>query len=217
MKDSLIGINEGIEELTLALLIGIKADLLQFILYPDRLLKLSNSLIILETETSKWSKYRIISSTYNEILWLWSWILIDTSDFLMDCAKGSRDRQNNKGESGHPCLVPRCKGNGGEIILPVMTDAAGERYNVLIIEMKCSPKPNIAELPTYNSTLACQRLFLHQVKRPAQGVGWESAKSRIWRSRRILSDALCPLMKPVLVLLDQTMNYLLHTRSKTLA
>ncbi len=67
MKDSLIGINEGIEELTLTLLIGIKADLLQFILYPDKLLK-SNSLIILETETSKWSKYRIISSAYNEIL-----------------------------------------------------------------------------------------------------------------------------------------------------
>ncbi len=55
--------------------------------------------------------------------------------------KGSRYRQNNKGESGHPCLVPRCKGNEGEIILPVMTDAAGEWYNVLIIEMKCSPKP----------------------------------------------------------------------------
>ncbi len=66
MKDSLIGINEGIEKLTLTLLIGIKADLLQFILYPDRPLKLSNSLITLETETSKWSKYRIISSAYNE-------------------------------------------------------------------------------------------------------------------------------------------------------
>ncbi len=36
MKYSLIGINEGIEELTLTLLIGIKADLLQFILYPDK-------------------------------------------------------------------------------------------------------------------------------------------------------------------------------------
>ncbi len=42
MKESLIGINEGIEELTLTLLIGIKADLLLFILYSDRLLKLSN-------------------------------------------------------------------------------------------------------------------------------------------------------------------------------
>ncbi len=59
----------------------------------------------------------------------------------MAYAKGSRDRQNNKGESGHPCLVPRCKWNGGEIILPVMIDAAGEWYNVLIIEIKCSPKP----------------------------------------------------------------------------
>ncbi len=67
MKYSLIGINEGIEELTLTLLIGIKTDLLQFILYPDKLLKLSNSLIILETETSKWSKYKIISSAYNQL------------------------------------------------------------------------------------------------------------------------------------------------------
>ncbi len=129
------------DDKTLTLLIGIKADLLQFILYPDRLSKWSNSLIILETETSKWSKYRIISSACNEILWLWSWILIDTADFLMACAKGSRDKQNNKGESWHPCLVPRCKGDEGEIILPVMTDAAGEWYNVLIIEIKCSPKP----------------------------------------------------------------------------
>ncbi len=113
MKDSLIGINEGIE-LTLTLLIGIKADLLQFILYPDRLLKLSNSLIILETETSKWSKYRIISSAYNEIQWLWSWILIDTSDFLMACAKGSRDRQNNKGEAETPASFPAVKGMRGK-------------------------------------------------------------------------------------------------------
>ncbi len=105
-------INEGIEELTLTLLIGIKAVCSIFILYLVITTKLSNSLIILETETSKWSKYRIISSAYNEILWLWSWI--DTSDFLMACAKGSRDGQNNKGESGHPCLVPRCKGNGGK-------------------------------------------------------------------------------------------------------
>ncbi len=30
---------------------------------------------------------------------------------------------------------------------------------------------NIAELPTYNSTLACQWLFLRQVKRPHKGLG----------------------------------------------
>ncbi len=37
---------------------------------------------------------------------LWSWILIDTSDFLMACAKGSRDRQNNKGKADTPVSFP---------------------------------------------------------------------------------------------------------------
>ncbi len=132
----------------------------------------------------------------------------------MACAKGSIDRQNNKGESGHPCLVPRCKGNEGEIILPVMTDAAGAWYNVLIIEMKCSPKPkNIAELPTYNSTLACQRLFLHQVKRPHKGLGG-SPQSQEYEGVDAFVRCIAPLDETGLVLLDQTMNYLLHTRSK---
>lgn len=36
MKEFLIGINEGIEELNL---IGIKADLVQFNLYPEKTLK----------------------------------------------------------------------------------------------------------------------------------------------------------------------------------
>ncbi len=42
----------------------------------------------------------------------------------MACAKGSRDRQNNKGEVDTPVSFPAVKGNEGEIILPVMTDAA---------------------------------------------------------------------------------------------
>ncbi len=123
--------------------------------------------------------------------------LIDTSDFLMACAKGSRDRQNNKGESGHPCLVPRCKGNEGEIILPVMTDAAGEWYNVLIIETKCSPKPKHCRTAHISFHSSLSKAFSASSEKTAHGVGWESAKSRIWRSRRILSDALRPLMKPV--------------------
>lgn len=63
------------------------------------------------------------------------------SDFLIACASGSRDRQNSSGESGHPCLVPRCKGNEGEMVLPVNTDASGELYKVFTIEIKRSPKP----------------------------------------------------------------------------
>ncbi len=103
----------GIEELTLTLLIGIEADLLQFILYPDRLLKWSNSLIILETETSKWSKYRIISSAYNEILWLWSWILIDTSDFLMLALRVQEIDKTIMGKADTPASFPAVKGMGG--------------------------------------------------------------------------------------------------------
>ncbi len=135
MKDSLIGINEGIEKLTLTLLIGIKADLFQFILYPDRLLKLSNSLITLETETSKWSKYRIISSAYNEILMIMVMNLNRYFRFPDGIVLRVQEIDKTiRGKVDTPCLVPRCKGNEGEIILPVMTDAAGEWYNVLIIE-----------------------------------------------------------------------------------
>ncbi len=46
-----------------------------------------------------------------------------------------------RGKVDTPVSFPAGKGNEGEIILPVMTDAAGEWYNVLIIETKCSPKP----------------------------------------------------------------------------
>ncbi len=46
-----------------------------------------------------------------------------------------------RGKADIPASFPAVKGTGGEIILPVMTDAAGEWYNVLIIEIKCSPKP----------------------------------------------------------------------------
>ncbi len=44
----------------------------------------------------------------------------------MACAKGSRDRQTIRGKVDTPASFPACKGNEGEIILPVMTDAAGE-------------------------------------------------------------------------------------------
>ncbi len=46
-----------------------------------------------------------------------------------------------RGKADIPASFPAAKGTGGGgIILPVMTDAAGEWYNVLIIKMKCSPK-----------------------------------------------------------------------------
>ncbi len=94
-----------------------------------------------------------------------------------------------------------------------MTDAAGEWYNVLIIETKCSPSRNIAELPTYNSTLACQRLFLHQVKRPHKVLGG-SPQSQEYEGVDAYCQMHCALDETSLGLLDQTVNYLLQTRSK---
>ncbi len=49
--------------------------------------------------------------------------------------------KTKRGKADIPASFPAVKGMGGGIILPVMTDAAGEWYNVLIIEMKCSLKP----------------------------------------------------------------------------
>lgn len=65
----------------------------------------------------------------------------EAMDCQMSCASGSRDKQNNIGRSGHPCLVPCCEVNGGEIMSPVRTLAKGERYSVLIIAIKLCQNP----------------------------------------------------------------------------
>ena len=48
----------------------------------------------------------------------------------------------SEGESGHPCLVPLCSVNVGEVIPLVVTVALGEVYSMLIQWMNDSPKPN---------------------------------------------------------------------------
>ncbi len=60
---------------------------------------------------------RIISSAYNEMMWSASPTLtpeIEGWD-LTAMAKGSITNAKSKGESGHPCRVPRDRGNGGDI------------------------------------------------------------------------------------------------------
>ena len=59
----------------------------------------------------------------------------------MACARGSRDKQNKNGESGHPCFVPRCWVKGEEIMSPVRTLAKGEWYSALIIAIKLCLNP----------------------------------------------------------------------------
>lgn len=43
----------------------------------------------------------------------------------MAIARGSINSANRSGDSGHPCLVPRCSWNGGDIMSCVITDAIG--------------------------------------------------------------------------------------------
>ncbi len=131
----------------------------------------------------------------------------------MACAKVQEIDKTIRGKVDIPVSFPACKGNEGEIILPVMTDAAGEWYNVLIIERSVHRSRNIAELPTYNSTLACQRLFLHRVRRPHTVLGGSPQVKNMKESTHIVR-CIAPLDETSLVLLDQTVNYLLQTKSK---
>ncbi len=71
----------------------------------------------------------------------------------------------------------------------------------------------LQELPKYNSTLACQRLFLHPVRKSHKGSGG-SPQSQKYEGVDAFCQTHCALDETSLVLLDQTMNYLLHTRSK---
>ena len=43
----------------------------------------------------------------------------------MACASGSRERANNRGLRGQPCLEPLEMAKGGEVVLPVSTTADG--------------------------------------------------------------------------------------------
>lgn len=70
--------------------------------------------------------------------------------------RGSMAKVKSKGLRGHPCLVPLDRGNDFERTLFVITDALGEKYNNLINERNCVPKPNLsnAENKYFHSTLS---------------------------------------------------------------
>ncbi len=69
-----------------------------------------------------------------------------------------------RGKADIPASFPRCKGNGGEIILPVMTDAAGELYNV-------SEAKTLQNCP-HIIPLCLSKAFSASSEKNAQGVGW---------------------------------------------
>lgn len=70
--------------------------------------------------------------------------------------RGSMAKVKSKGLRGHPCLVPLDRGKGFERTLFVITDALGEKYNNLISQRNCVPKPNLSntENKYFHSTLS---------------------------------------------------------------
>lgn len=62
----------------------------------------------------------------------------------MAYARGSIDKQNKSGESGHPCHVPLCKGK--EVMSPVKTlgiDLTGHWFASLDWQEKCEGRGNV--------------------------------------------------------------------------
>ncbi len=79
----------------------------------------------------------------------------------------------------------------------------------------CSPKPNIAELPTYNSHSSLSKAFSVSSERPHTGLGG-SPQSQEYEGVNAYCQMHCAPDETGLVLLDQSMNYLLHTRRQKL-
>lgn len=59
-------------------------------------------------------------------------------------ASGSMTRANNRGESGHLCLVPLYKENGSDAELLTCNRAVGARYSSFIQVIKAAPKLNVS-------------------------------------------------------------------------
>ena len=74
-------------------------------------------------------------------------------------ANGSINIVNSKGESGHPCLVPRCNVKRCELCPLVTTVVDGEVYSAFIQLMNGSPKPNLPSVENKKVQLTLSKAF----------------------------------------------------------
>lgn len=77
----------------------------------------------------------------------------------MAAARGSIKMVNNEGESGHPCLVPRCSVKLRDVSPLVITVAEGEVYKILIQLINDSPKPNLSNVENKNFQFTLSKAF----------------------------------------------------------
>ena len=107
---------------------GMASDLLKLILYPENELNSSITDCTVGTDISGDDKNNKISSAYSDILCrVFPTGMPYTSSCCLICsASGSRAKENNKGLSGHPCLIPLARGKGSDRMPLVITHAEGE-------------------------------------------------------------------------------------------
>ncbi len=77
----------------------------------------------------------------------------------MAAANGSMKMVKSEGESGHPCLVPRCSVKLLDVSPLVMTVAKGDVYRILIQLMNDSPKPNLSNVENRNFQFTLSKAF----------------------------------------------------------
>lgn len=102
---------------------GNASDFEALILYPERARKRSNSACRIGRVIWGRVSVRIMSSAKREILnsLFLTAIPCISGLFRIEAARGSTQSANNKGDSGHPCLVPFVTEKGVESAKGVLT------------------------------------------------------------------------------------------------
>ena len=103
------------------------------------------------------------------------------------------------GERGHPCLVPWCSVNLGEVIPFVAIVAFGEVYSVLIQWMSDSPKPNFLSVVNKKDQFTLSNAFSASSDRIMVFCCCFCAMLMRLKSLRMLSDASLFLIKTCLI------------------
>ena len=119
-------------------------SLKSFILQPD----ITPNLVIWSNaggiDVSRCEGYKRRSSQYNESLWLRLHQSMPNKLVfsLRETARGSVAILNNRGDKGHPCLVPLKIGKWSNIRLLVHTEACGLEYKRFTQLLNFCPNPN---------------------------------------------------------------------------